>query len=87
MREFVSDLLLQTRHYFKAAEKHRRVDSVSTLNYSPTLTLISNIHARSPQICFLLCENAYRFFALSAEAFPALHTGDLELITVIDEAI
>lgn len=85
------NLLLQTRHYFKAAdychaaEKHRWVDSVATLNYSPTLMLISNIHARSSQ--FLLCENAYRFFALSAEAFPALHTGDLELIAIIDETI
>ncbi len=81
------------QHYFEATdychstEKHRWIDSFATFNYSPTLTFNSYIHVRFLHICFWLSENTYRFFALSTEAFPALRTGDLELIAVVDEAI
>ncbi len=87
--EYVLDLLLnimcycicEATDYCHTTEKHRWIDSFATFNYSPTLTF-NFLH-----ICFWLSVNTYRFFAQSTKAFPALHTGDLELIAVIDEAI
>lgn len=69
----------------------RASDPIVTQVSGQALLLVLGVILSLPQLELLTREPHMlylpRFFALSTEAFPALHTGDLELIAIIDEAI
>lgn len=66
-------------------------DPIVTQVSSQTLLLVLGVVLSLPQLELLTRKTLVlvlpRFFALSTEAFPALQTGDLELIAIIDEAV